>query len=78
MNQFSTVAQSCPTLYDPMDGSTLGLPVHHQLLESAQTHVHQITDANPTISLCCHLLLPSIFPSIRIFSKSILHIRWLK
>ena len=38
--QFSSVAQSCPTLCDPMNRSTPGLPVHHQLLESTQTHVH--------------------------------------
>ena len=38
--QFSSVTQSCPTLCDPMDCSTPGLPVHHQLLELAQTHVH--------------------------------------
>ena len=38
--QFSSVAQSCPTLCDPMDHSTPGLPVHHQLPESNQTHVH--------------------------------------
>ena len=38
--QFSSVAQSCPTLCDPMNHSTLGLPVHHQLLEFTQTHVH--------------------------------------
>ena len=38
--QFSKVAQSCPTLVDPMDCSTPGLPVHHQLPESTQTHVH--------------------------------------
>ena len=38
--QFSSVAQSCPTLCDPMNSSTPGLPVHHQLLESTQTHVH--------------------------------------
>ena len=38
--QFSTVIQLCPTLCNPMDRSTPGLPVHHQLLESAQTHVH--------------------------------------
>ena len=37
---FSSVAQSCPTLCDPMDHSTPGLPVHHQLLESTQTHLH--------------------------------------
>ena len=38
--QFSSVTQSCPTLYDPMNRSVPGLPVHHQLLESTQTHVH--------------------------------------
>ena len=38
--QFSSVAQSCPTLCNPMDCSTLGLPVHHQLPEFTQTHVH--------------------------------------
>ena len=42
--QFSSVAQSCPTL-QPMDCSTPGLPVHHQLLELTQTHVHQLGDA---------------------------------
>jgi len=40
-----SVAQSCPTLCDPMDCSTPGLPVHHQLLEFTQTHVHQVSDA---------------------------------
>ena len=43
--QFSSVAQSCPTLCDPMNGSTPGLPVHHQLPEFTQTHVHQVSDA---------------------------------
>ena len=38
--QFSSVAQSCPTLCDPMNRSTPGLPVHHQLLEFTQTHIH--------------------------------------
>ena len=42
----SSVAQSCPTLCDPMDGSTPGLPVHHQLPEFTQTHVHRVRDAN--------------------------------
>ena len=45
MNQFSSVAQSCPTLCDPMDYSVPGFPVHHQLLELAQTHVHRVSDA---------------------------------
>ena len=43
--QFSSVAQSCPTLCDPMNRSTPGLPVHHQLPEFTQTHVHQVGDA---------------------------------
>ena len=43
--QFSSVAQSCPTLCNPMDCSTPGLPVHHQLLELTQTHVHRVSDA---------------------------------
>ena len=42
---FSSVAQSCPTLCDPMDCSMPGLPVHHQLPELAQTHSHQVSDA---------------------------------
>ena len=62
-----------------MDGSTPGLPVHHQLLEFTQTNVHWVGDANHLI-LCCPLLfLPSIFPSIRIFSSElVLHIWWPK
>ena len=43
--QFSSVTQSCPTLCDPMNRSTPGLPVHHQLLEFTQTHVHRVRDA---------------------------------
>ena len=43
--QFSSVAQSCPTLCDPMNRSTPGLPVHHQLPEFIQTHIHQVGDA---------------------------------
>ena len=43
--QFSSVAQSCPTLRDPMNCSTPGLPVHHQIPEFTQTHVHRVSDA---------------------------------
>ena len=43
--QFSSVAQSCPTLCDPMDSSSPGLPVHHQLLEFTETYVHSVGDA---------------------------------
>ena len=54
--QFSSVAQSCPTLFDPMNHSTPGLPVHHQLPEFTQTHVHWVGDA---IQPSRHLLPPS-------------------
>ena len=43
--QFSSVAQWCPTFCDPMNNSTPGLPVHHQLPEFTQTHVHRVSDA---------------------------------
>ena len=43
--QFNSVAQSCPTLCDPMNRSTPGLPVHHQLPQFTQTHIHQVSDA---------------------------------
>ena len=78
--QFSSVAQSCPTLCNPMDCSTPGFPVHHQLLELAQTYVHQVGDAiQPSHPLLSFLLLLSIFPSIRVFyNELILHIRWPK
>ena len=42
--QFGSVAQLCPTLYDPVDCSMPGVPVHHQLLELAQTHVHRVPE----------------------------------
>ena len=42
--KFSSDAQSCPTLYDPVDCSTPGCPVHHQLPEFTQTHVHLVSD----------------------------------
>ena len=45
VGQFSSVTQSCPTLCDPMDCSTPGFPVHHQLLEIAQIHVYRVSDA---------------------------------
>ena len=63
-----------------MNCSTPGFPVHHQLLELAQTHVHQVSDTiQPSYPLSPPLLLPSILPSIRVFSsESVLHIRWPK
>ena len=78
--QFSSVAQLCLTLCDSMDCSTPGFPVHHQLPEFIQTHIHQVSDPSNHLILCgTLLLLPSIFPSIRVFSnESVLHIRWPK
>ena len=72
--------QSCLTLSDPMNHNTLGLPVHHQLPESTQTHVHCVGGAiQPSHPLSSPLLLPSIFPNMRVFSnESALHIRWPK
>ena len=55
-SQFSSVAQSCPTLCDPMDCSTPGFPVHPHLLELAQTQVHRVSD---DIQLSHPLLSPS-------------------
>ena len=52
LHQFSSVAQSCLTLYDPMNSSTPGLPVHHQLSEFTQTHAHRVGEAiQPSHSL---------------------------
>ena len=73
-------AQSCPTLCDPMNYKMPGLPVHHQLPESTQTHVHRVDDA---IQPSHPLLSPSppapIPPSIRVFSnESTLCMRWPK
>ena len=77
---FISVAQPCPTLCNPMDCSSRDFPVHHQLLELAQTQfIKSVIPSNHLIP--CHplLLLPSIFPSIRVFSnESVLHIRWPK
>ena len=76
----SSVTQLCLTLCNSMDCSMLGFPVHHQFLELTQTHVRWVSDAiQPSHPLSSLLLLPSIFPSIRIFSnESALHIRWPK
>ena len=76
MVQFSSVAQSCPTLCDPMVCSTTGLPVHHQLQSLLKLmSIESVMPSNHLI-LCCPLLSPSIFPSIRVFSvESVLHIR---
>ena len=64
----------------PHGSSMPGFPVHHQLLELVQTHVHPVSDAiQPCHPLLSPLLLPLIFPSIRVFSsESVLYIRWPK
>ena len=67
-DQIRSVAQSCPTLCYPRNCSTPGLPVHHQLPEFTQTHVHRVSDAiQPSHPLSSLLLLPPIPPSIRLF-----------
>ena len=78
--QFSSVAQLCPTLCNPIDCSTPGLPVHHQLSGFTQTHIHRVGDAiqssHPLSSPSPPAPNP---PSIRVFSsESVLHIRWPK
>ena len=78
--QFSSVTQSCPTLCNTMNRSTPDVPVHHQFPESTETmSIESVMTSNHLI--LCHplLLLPSIFPSIRVFSnESALRIRWPK
>ena len=73
--QFSSVAQLCPTLCNPMDCSMPGFPVHHQLPELAQTHVHWVSDAiQPS-----HPLLSPSPPPFKLYStllKSSCHCRW--
>ena len=78
--ELSSVTQSCPTLFNPIDCSTPGFSVHHQLPELAQTHVHRVSDAiQPTHPLSSLLPPSSILPSIRVFSnESALRIRWPK
>ena len=75
-----SLTKSCPTLCDPVDCSTPGFPVLHYLREFAQTHVHWVGDAIQPSRLCCtRLLLPSVFPSIKVFSSVLaLPIRWPK
>ena len=74
----SSVTQLCLTLCNPTDCSTPGFPVHHQLPELAQTHVHRVNNTiQPSHPLSPLLLPPSIFPSIKVFSnESVLPIRW--
>ena len=77
--QYSSVAQSCPTLCDPMNRSMPGLPVHHQLQEFKLMCIESVMPSSHLI--LCHplVLLPQIPPSIRVFSnESTLHMRWPK
>ena len=77
---FNSVTQLCPTLCDPMNCSTPGLPVHHQLLEPTQTHVHWVSDAiqpsHPSLSPSPPAL--SLSQHQGLFSESALLIRWPK
>ena len=78
--QFSSVAQSCPTLCDPMNRSTPGLPVHHQLPEFTQIHVHRVSDtiqpSHPASSPSPTAPNPS---QHQVFSNELtLHMRWPK
>ena len=78
--QLSSVAQSCPTLCDLLDCSTPGLPVHHQQQEFTKLmSIESVMPSNHLILFCPLLLLPSVFPTIRVFSnESVLRIRWPK
>ena len=79
--QFSSVTQSCPTLCNPMDCSMPGFLVHLQRLELAQKlmSIESVMPSNHLILCRPLLLLPSIFPSIRVFSNELaLRIRWSK
>ena len=78
--QFSSVDEWCPTLCNPMDCRTSGLPINYQLTEFTQLMSIELVMSSNHLILCHPLLLPpSVFPSIRVFSnESILHIRWPK
>ena len=70
--QFSLVAQLCLSLCNPMDSNKPGFPVHHQLPELYQTHVHQVSDAiQPSLLLLSPSPLVFNFPSIRVFSNEL-------
>ena len=79
-DQFISVAQSCPTLCDPMNRSTPSLPVHHQLLEFTQLMCIESVMPSSHLILCRPLLLlPPLPPSLRVFSnESALRMRWPK
>ena len=77
---FSSVIKSCLTLWDPIDWSKPGFPVHHQLPELAQIHILGVSDPiQPSHPLSSPSPPPSVFPCIRVFSnESVLCIRWPK
>ena len=68
--QFSSVTQSCPTLCNPMNRSTPDLPVHHQLLEFTQTHVHRVSDAIQPSHLIPFSSCPQSLPASESFPMS--------
>ena len=75
----SSVAQLCPTLCGPMNCSIPGFPVHHQLPEFTQTHVHWVSDATQPSHPLSSPSPALIFPSIMVFASELaLHIRWPK
>ena len=75
-HQFSSVAQSCPTLCNPINRSTPGLPVHNQLPEFTQIHVHRVSDAIQPSHPRSSPSSPSPNPSIKVFpTESTLHTR---
>ena len=78
--QFSSVTQSCPTLCDPMNCSMPGLPVHHQLPEFTQTHVHRVGDAIQPFHPLSSASPPAPNPSQHqsLFHESTLLMRWPK
>ena len=77
--QFSSVAQSCLTLCDPMDCSQASLPITNSQSPLKLMYIELVMPSNHLILCCPLLLLPSIIPSIRVFSnESVLHIRWAK
>ena len=76
---FNSVAQLCLTLCNPMNCSLPGFPDLHQQSELGQTYVLESVMPSNHLILCCPLLLPSIFPSIKVFSsESVLCVRWPK
>ena len=89
ISSVSSVAQSCPTLCDPMNRSTPGLPVHHQLPEFTQTHVHWVSDgiqtshplsspSPPAFNLSQHQGLFKWVFTWGLSNEATLHIRWPK